>query len=73
MEEIGYQHDPEEWRLSIDASKVSLKAVLLRNGNVTPSTPVAHSVARKKTHDSLSFLLNAVKKSMVGRYVGILR
>jgi len=29
MEELGRKHEPHEWRLFIDASKASLKAVLL--------------------------------------------
>jgi hypothetical protein len=30
-------HSPEEWRLFIDSTKLSLKAVLLHNGNMLPS------------------------------------
>lgn len=33
-------YDAEEWRLFIDSSKVSLKAVLLHNGNNKPSIPI---------------------------------
>jgi hypothetical protein len=33
----------DEWRLFIDSFKVSLKAVLLHNGNVLPSIPVSHT------------------------------
>jgi hypothetical protein len=42
-------YDAEEWRLFTDESKLSLKAVLLRNGGVKPSTPVAHSVAKEES------------------------
>jgi hypothetical protein len=36
----GHQHDPTEWRLFIDSSKVSFKAVLLHYGKKNPiSTP----------------------------------
>ena len=31
---LGYEHDPQEWRLFIDLSLLSLKAVLLHNGNI---------------------------------------
>jgi len=41
-------HVPEEWRLFIDSSKASLKAVLLYNGNKKPSVPVAHAVGLKE-------------------------
>ena len=34
MQEFGYSHKPEEWRLFIDSSKVNLKAILLHNGNM---------------------------------------
>ncbi|GBM19331.1 hypothetical protein AVEN_200264-1 [Araneus ventricosus] len=37
---LELQHNPQEWRLFIDSSKVSLKAVLLHNGNKHPSIPV---------------------------------
>ena len=36
-------HCSDEWRLFIDPSEVSLKAVLVHNGNVLPSIPVAHA------------------------------
>jgi len=35
MEELGRKHGSHEWRLFIDASKVSLKAVLLFNGHLS--------------------------------------
>ena len=34
MCELGCEHNPADWRLFIDSSKTSLKAVLLRNGNI---------------------------------------
>ena len=40
MQEFGYSHRPEEWRLFIDSSKLSLKAVLLHNKNMLPSIPL---------------------------------
>jgi hypothetical protein len=33
MEAFNIKYEPEEWRLFIDSSKRSLKAVLLHNGN----------------------------------------
>jgi hypothetical protein len=36
MEELEFPHDLEEWRLFIDTSKPSWKAVLLHNGKVRP-------------------------------------
>jgi hypothetical protein len=40
MEALGHQHNTSEWRLFIDPSKVSLKAVLLHNGNKYLSVPI---------------------------------
>ena len=33
MEVLGHECNPDQWRLFIDSSKVSLKVVLLHNGN----------------------------------------
>ena len=37
MNALGIKHDPQKWRLFIDSSKLSLKAVLLHNGNQLPT------------------------------------
>ncbi|GBO25050.1 hypothetical protein AVEN_270435-1 [Araneus ventricosus] len=42
LKELHIAHEPNEWRLFIDASKLNLKAVLLNNGKEIPSIPVAH-------------------------------
>ena len=47
MEELVFPHYPEECRLFIDAKNLRLRAVLLQNGSLKPSTLVAFSVARK--------------------------
>ena len=44
MEELQFEHTSEQRRLSIDSSKVSVKAVLLRNVNKFPSVPLVHAV-----------------------------
>jgi hypothetical protein len=41
LEVLLHENDKTEWRLFIDSSKVSLKAVLLHNGNKFPSVPLA--------------------------------
>ena len=46
---FGIEHDAHEWRLFIDESKRSIKAVLLHNGNVHPSVPVAYSITMRET------------------------
>jgi hypothetical protein len=42
-------YDAEEWRFFTDESKISLKTVLLRNGDLKASTPAVHSVAKEES------------------------
>ena len=58
---LGHSHVPNEWRLFIDASKSSLKAALLHNGNQYPSIPVAYSVSMKETYDNLRLVLDKIR------------
>jgi len=51
------RHSPEQWRLFIDASKTSLKAVLLHNGNELPSIPVAYAPSTKETYTTMNNIL----------------
>ena len=44
---LNMSHCSDEWKLFIDSSKVSLKAVHLHNGKVLPSIPVAHAFGIK--------------------------
>jgi hypothetical protein len=46
-----------EWRLFIDSSKRSLKAVLLHNGSKYASVPVGHSVHLKESYENLALVL----------------
>src|SRR6218665_1986366 len=50
-----------KWRLFLDSSSQSLKAVLLHNGNNYPSLPTAHSVHLKEDYTSVKMLLSALK------------
>ena len=61
MMELGYEHKCDEWRLFIDSSKASLKAVLLHNGNIRPSIPVAHAVQLKESYETIKLLLNVLQ------------
>ena len=55
-------YHPNEWRLFIDSSKTSLKAVLLLHiGNVLPSIPVGHAVHMKETYDNMKQLLRCIE------------
>jgi len=58
---LNMSHCSDEWRLFIDSPKVSLKAVLLHNGNVLPSIHVAHAFGIKKSDDSVKQLLQYIK------------
>jgi hypothetical protein len=44
------EYDPTTWRLFIDSSKRSLKAVLLHNSNVLASISLAHSTKLSKSY-----------------------
>lgn len=57
---LSQVHDPSEWRLFIDSSRRSLKAVLLHNGNLKPSIPVAHSVYLKESYYNMNSWLEAI-------------
>lgn len=61
FEEIGIPFVPSDWRLFIDSSSKSLKAVLLHNGNLLPSLPVAHSVLLKESYESVKMILEKLK------------
>jgi len=56
MEELRFEHTSEQRRLSIDSSKVSLKAVLFHNVNKFPSIPLVHAVHMTETHEDLQIL-----------------
>ena len=61
MATLRITHDPDEWRLFIDSSKTSLRAVLLHNGNVLPSIQVGHAVHLKEKYDNMKQLLRCIK------------
>lgn len=58
---LSQQHVPSEWRLLIESSQRSLKAVLLHNRNSKPSIPIAHSVHLSESYDDLKILLRAIQ------------
>ena len=57
---FGYSHRPEEWRLFIDSSILSLKAVLLHNKNILPSIPVGYAAHMKETYENMKNLLQCI-------------
>lgn len=63
MNALNLQHCPRDWRLFIDSSKTSLKAVLLHNRNVFPSVPVAYTVKLKESYESMKLILQCINYS----------
>lgn len=66
INEFGIEYKKEDWRLFIDSSKTSLKAVLLHNGNMYASIPVGHSVHMKESYENLEIVLNKIDYSAHG-------
>ncbi|GBL94787.1 hypothetical protein AVEN_244766-1 [Araneus ventricosus] len=58
---FGVKYKDDEWRLFIDSSKRSLKAVLLHNGNKYASVPVGHSTHLKESYENIEFVLTLLK------------
>jgi hypothetical protein len=60
MQKFGVEYKVNEWRLFIDSSKRSLKAVLLHNGNNYASLSIGHSVHLKETYENLELVLTKI-------------
>lgn len=58
---LNINHKPKEWRLFIDSSTLSLKAVLLHIGNILPSIPIGYAVHMKESYDNMKYLLTCIK------------
>ena len=61
MSTFKVQYIAENWKLFIDSSKRSIKAVLLHNGNKYASIPAGHSVQLKETYGNLALILDKLK------------
>ena len=61
VEVLGHEYNPDQWRLFIDSSKVSLKVVLHHNRNKFPSVPLAHAANMKERYESMKLLLGKIK------------
>ena len=57
IEKLGAVYNPSGWRLFIDASKSSLKPVLLNNRNQFASVPLAYSTSMKESYETMKLLL----------------
>jgi hypothetical protein len=60
MQTLNTNHNLLDWRLFIDSSKLSFKAVLLHNGNIPPSIPIGHSVHNKESYEDMRILMEAI-------------
>jgi hypothetical protein len=47
--------------LFIDSSKNNLKAVLLHNGNKSPSVPLAHAANMKECYENMELLFEKIQ------------
>lgn len=56
FDKLGQTYDARDWRIFVDSSKESLKAVLLHNGNQKPSIPIAHAVNMKESYETMTKL-----------------
>jgi len=56
---LNINHNPLDWRLLIDSSKLSIKAVLLHNGNTLPSIPVGHSMYNE-SYENMKILMDVI-------------
>jgi len=61
MQKLGLLYDTAHWRLFIDSSKRSLKAVLLHNSNKYASIPIAHSVYLNESYENVQTILEAIE------------
>lgn len=61
FQNFDHLYDANEWRLFIDASKESLKGVLLHIGNIHPSIPIIYGRNTKETHDKMDKILKLIK------------
>ncbi|UYV72105.1 hypothetical protein LAZ67_9001826 [Cordylochernes scorpioides] len=66
MEALVHGNDTEEWPLFVDSSKISLKAVLLHNGNKFPSVPIAHASNMKETYENMKLFLKKIEYERYG-------
>ena len=61
VEVLVREYNPDQWSLYIESSKVSLKVVLLYNGNRFPSAPLADAANMKESYEGTRLLLGKVK------------
>ena len=58
---LKLDYDASDWKLFIDASKESIKAVLLHIGNILSSIPVAYSTTLKENYENFSNIMGGIQ------------
>lgn len=61
VNKLGIEYIAGDWRLFIDGSVSSLKAVLLHKTNKQPSIPLAFGTHMKETYETLGSILKEIK------------
>jgi len=60
MQTLNTNHNPLDWRLFMDPSKLSRKAFPLHNSNTLSSIPDGHLVHNKEPHENMKILMEAI-------------
>lgn len=58
---LGMEYNAHDWRLFIDGSTTSLKAVLLHITNQKPSIPIGFGIYKKETYATLKDIMEKIK------------
>jgi hypothetical protein len=61
MQLFGVEYKVNEWRLFIDSSIISFKAILLHSGNNYTSLPIGHSVHLKESYENFELVLTKIE------------
>lgn len=61
VNKMGMEYNADEWRLFIDGSTTSLKAVLLHRTNKKPSIPLGFSANMEEWYETLSQIMEKIK------------
>ena len=60
FEALESEHHSNEWRLFIDSSKASLKALLFNNGYEKPSISLVHATTLKEIDETMELILRLI-------------
>jgi len=69
MQTLNIYHKPLDWRLFVGSSKLSLKAVLIYNGNTLLSICDGLSVHNKLSYENMKILMGAINYDIFKRQI----